>query len=285
MASSENTAKLVAALAKAQAEYTKLGKDKTGREGNLSFKYVQLPDVLSMVRPLLNKYSVYLSQPLVKGEDGLLRQTTRVQLEDEWIQSDGVPIPALSPGKEMGKTITYARRIDLMPFLGISGEDEDEDAPDLKPGISTAYKPTFGKPVNTPIQVKTHTNVPNLYQEPVITNGTFEATDDDLPDFNSPLKVHENTLTPDARACAEEMENFKPLSETRNTEIQNRLRDLVAAKTVGRRDLALFLEVRHDNKKQFDVQAAQWEATLAEIEKAVSEGPTAVKKLLKSVKE
>jgi hypothetical protein len=295
MPSSIATAKLSAALARAQAKYTKLEKDKTGREGNLSFKYVQLPDVLAMVRPLLNAEGVYLSQPLVKGEDGFLRQTTKVQLEDEWEQSDGVPIQAMTPGKEMGKTITYARRIDLMPFLGISGEDEDEDAPDLKSSPSPS-KPSFGKPINTVAQVEKQTKPKSTdfsYGSNIAVSGGSrpnpEITDDDLPDFGEPDVAQVNEpLDPEAAAVADHLSNFVPLTKERNDQIQNRLKDLVSSKVLDRRKLGLFLDAQHGGKKQFDVHANQWEQTIAKIEAAVSlsseDNGAAVKALLKPAK-
>lgn len=268
MPSSTSTTKLSAALARAQSKFTKLGKDKTGREGNLSFKYVQLPDVLSMVRPLLNAEGIYLSQPLVRGEDGFLRQTTKVQLADEWDQSDGVPIPALTPGKEMGKTITYARRIDLMPFLGISGEDEDEDAPDLKPSSPIT---TFRKPINTPEQVK------QVVSEKV----NPEITDADLPPFGDTNREPVVKLSPEDAALIDELSSFVPLSEGRNREIQNQLKEWVKNKTFSLRSLTTYLDKEHGGKKQFDVSAQQWEQTFSKISSAVDAGSDSIKQLLK----
>lgn len=265
MLQSTTTSKLNKELAAAQLKFEALKKDSTGQEGNLKFQYVQLPDVLNMVRPLLNERGIYLSQPIEKGDDGVLRLTTRIQLEDEFMQSDGIPLPATSPGKELGKIITYARRIDLMPFLGIVGE-EDEDAPDLKP--TPALKTQQWKTVNSPAQVTKHT------QDVVKTPSTELLKATSFPHGA-------NELAPDARETAVAMENFKPLSETRNTEIQARLQDLVKSKVMDRRKLSLFLDKQHGGKKAFDVQADQWETTMKKIEDAVTAGDASVKTLLK----
>lgn len=227
-----------------------------------------------MVRPLLNAEGIYLSQPLVVGSDGTLRQTTRVQLEDEWDQTDGIPIPALHPGKEMGKTITYARRIDLMPFLGISGEDEDEDAPDLKPN------PPFNKTFSTPAQVNRafKPNAPqftatNRVSDVAVLDSTY-IQPEDIPGFKAQT----------ASQVAEEIFTFVPLTKERNDQIQARLAELVKAKTLDRRKLAELLETRHAGKRAFEVPADKWEETIGVIEKAVLEGEASIKALLKKEK-
>lgn len=285
MSQSSSIAKLNEALVKAQTEFTVVPKNKTGREGNREFKYADLADVMGMALPKLNKHGIFLSQPLVLDTDGQhLRQTTRLQLGDEFIQSDGIRLKDVEgAGKQLGIEVTYARRIDLNGSLGIS-PDEDLDAPDLKSDKpSSAPKPSF-------IPAKTTTNavLPKAtsfeyganQQARTITPSGTEITDADLPDFPEPEKS--NPLPADAAAVADHLLNFVPLTEARNTEIQNRLKDLVANKTVGRRDLSLFLEDQHSGKKQFDVDAKQWEGTIAKIEAAIADGT--IKALLKTKK-
>ena len=300
MPQSESIAKLVEALAKAQKKFTVVPKTKTGQEGLRKFKYADLADVMNMALPKLNEEGVFLNQPLVMDNvGGFIRQTTRLQLGDEFIQSDGIKLSDDVPGKNLGISVTYARRIDLNGVLGIA-PDEDVDAPDLKPVESTftnvpAKAPAVIKnnPVinpNKPSVVAPSTQTPSKstsfefganQQARTITNTGTEITDADLPDFDIPLEKLE-PLSAEAQAVAEQMESFVPLSEKRNTEIQNRLKELVANKTVGRRDLSLFLEDQHDGKKQFDVDAKQWESTIGKIEEAISNGE--IKGLLKTKK-
>lgn len=271
MIQSDSVTKLTDALAKAQAKFDKLKKDTTGQEGHLKFQYVQLPDVLNMVRPLLNAEGIYLNQPIIRDENGNLRLTTRVQLSEEFMQSDGIPLPATAPGKELGKIITYARRIDLMPFLGITGE-EDEDAPDLKP----AARP--GRYVDVS-DIRNRTYAPSV-NDP----GLAKTKDDPLPSQmydNSDSVIQRSELSDEARSIAEEMETFVPLSDERNTQIQDRLKELVSAKLMDRRKLSLYLDAQHEGKKSLEVSATQWENTMKKIEEAVTSGPEAVKKLLK----
>ncbi len=285
MPQSDSIAKLNEALVKAQTEFTVVPKNKTGREGNREFKYADLADVMGMALPKLNKHGIFLSQPLVLDSDGQhLRQTTRLQLGDEFIQSDGIRLKDVEgAGKQLGIEVTYARRIDLNGSLGIS-PDEDLDAPDLK-----SDKPSSGpKPSFSPLKTTTNVALPKAtsfeyganQQARTITPKGTEITDADLPDFPEPEKT--TPLPTDAQVVADHLINFIPLTEARNTEIQNRLKDLVANKTVGRRDLSLFLEDQHSGKKQFDVDAKQWEGTIAKIEAAIADGT--IKALLKTKK-
>jgi hypothetical protein len=307
MPHSESTAKLSAALAKAQTKFTTIKKDKVGQEGNLKFSYAALPDALTVVRPLLNEQGIYLSQPIVEGPDGILRQTTKVQLGEEWDQSDGLPLPKLTPGKELGKIVTYARRVDLFPFLGVSGEDDDEDAPDLlKPGSSNKPytpqppKPTFTKTINTPKAaekavakaVSKPTDFPFGKNANVATvggatqGGNPEITDDDIPNFDTPIDEQE-PLSPEAEAAAQAMDTPEPLDQKRYNEIQERLKEIATKKLGGvtTKSLSAFLEARHRGKKLVYVPAVTAENTLKLIEEAVEGGPAKVKELFNSVKE
>ncbi len=308
MPHSENTGKLSAALAKAQAKFTTIKKDRTGREGNLSFLYAGLPDALTIVRPLLNEQGVYLSQPIVEGPDGILRQTTKVQLEDEWDQSDGLPLPKLTPGKELGKIVTYARRVDLFPFLGISGE-EDDDAPDLTPppqktGFQSQGKPiptSFPKKINTPKAAEKAvakavsekpTDFPFGKNANVATvggatqGGNPEITDDDIPNFDTPIDEQE-PLSPEAEAAAQAMDTPELLDQKRHNEIQERLKEIATKKLGGvtTKSLSAFLEARHRGKKLVYVPAVTAENTLKLVEEAVEGGPAKVKELFNQVKE
>lgn len=318
MPQSESTAKLASALARAQAKFTTIKKDKTGQEGNLKFSYAALPDGLAAVRPLLNAEGIYLSQPIVEGADGILRQTTKVQLGEEWDQSTGIPLPKINPGKELGKTITYARRIDLFPFLGISGEDDDDDAPDLKP----ATQQQQNKPLNPYPPAKTTTQFPNklpndpeaarkIAQEKAFKKEAFkeqpkssptdfnfgnnvpengngknpEITNDDLPKemFSEQVSV-EQPLSEEAENAASGVDAPETLSQERHTYIQDRLKELVTQKKFSTKAVSGYLEARHNGKKLVYVPSVTAENTLKLIEEAVEAGPAAVKELFNGAK-
>lgn len=326
MPQSESVAKIIPALSKAQAKFTPIKKDKIGQEGNLKFPYSTLPEGLAAVRQYLNAEGIYLSQPVTLTDSGL-RVITKLQLGDEWLASDGFPLPNIEPGKLLGKTLTYGRRIDLFSFLSICGEDDDEDAPDLKPGPDKKPdQPNFAKGGNVPkvnqIPAKpsntarpgefkdvlknpgpelikipailTETTVGYQSQEVPVTGyekgkidnisvvggnlnpGTPGITDDDLPVMDGPLQDRSSWPTD----VPEDVFDHRPLTAERYEQIQNRLKDLISNKEFTLRNLTKFLEIRHKNKRAFDVPAFQWEETVKRIEDAVSTGQDAVKVLL-----
>lgn len=314
MPQSESISKLVAALAKAQEKFLKISKDRHGQEGNLKFLYSTLSEGLSAVRSFLNAEGIFLSQPTTMTENGL-RVVTKVQLGDEWMSSDGLSLPNIEPGKNLGKTLTYGRRLDLFSFLSICGEDDDEDAPDLKPGTESTRTPVKGKPQvsSAPARVVTNATVanpgPGKPSVPIKIDTTqvrlneiiskveetrpgkvnpisvvggnkveddLGITDDDLPDFDKPLKERDD-FPADA---PEDAVTFVALTPERNNEIQAYLKNLIDTKVMDQRKLSKFLELRHEGKRSFDVPSYKWEKTISDIQAAVQEGDKAIKVLL-----
>ncbi len=306
MPQSGSVIKLVTALGKAQTGFTVVKKSKTGQEGNRSFKYADLADVLNMLTPVLNGQGIFLSHPLVLGEDGHLRQTTKVQLEDEFIQSDGIKLSVKEgAGKQLGIEVTYARRIDNNAFFGIF-PDDDLDAPDLvsgdkpplkvqgnapqpsklQPNVKPQPVPVSGKEVNprglTSVLEKQHEKFLPPVKSPeelaaAVALRNTEITDADLPVMDTPLPASD-PLPEDAERAAIQMEDH--ITKPRYDEIQTILKDIVASKACSQRAMIVFLESRHGQNKGFYVPSSQWEKTIKEIEDAKASGQDALKKLL-----
>lgn len=264
MQQSESVAILIQALLKAQSEFTVVPKNKKGQEGNRTFKYADLADVMNMALPKLNKHGIFLSQPLVLDKDGEhLRQTTKLQLDDEFIQSDGIRLKSSAGAdKQLGIEVTYARRIDLNGTLGIS-PDEDMDAPDLKPTLTgTQTATTVVRSTPQQIDKAFKPNAPE--SGPKTGEGTpYGVIDEDITNVDPSYK--------------------RPLTKERNDQIQNRLKELASTKVLDRRKLQLFLDAEHGGKRAFDVDADTWENTISKIELAVQGGEAAIKVLLKPV--
>ena len=285
MSQSESVAKLTTALAIAQNEFETITKNKIGQEGNQKFPYSTLSAVLEAIRPALNKQGIFLSQPVIIDPNGSQRVTTKVQLGDEFIQTDGILLSAgLVGSKKLGLEITYSKRYDLTSFMGVCAEDDDKDAPDLKPGAppTYGYKPVVPQHVQQSAQkqvqkLETLQKPVQVVDKPII-NPNIPLSD---IDFGVDKPVGESFLSPDAKETADHLIHFVPLSEKRNTEIQDKLKSLVGNKTLDRRKLSIFLEERHGQKKAFEVSATQWEETIKLIDNAVAEGEAAIKLLLK----
>lgn len=122
------TGKLAEALTKAQKDFTVVKKNQTAKiptkgGGDYSYNYADLADVLAMCLPALNKHGIALTQP-IRYKDGKTRVTTRIELNGEVQESDGIPINEGLLPREFGATLTYWRRYDLSSFLSISTEDD-----------------------------------------------------------------------------------------------------------------------------------------------------------------
>jgi len=297
MPQSESISKITSALTKAQAEFGPVPKTKRGQDGNRSFLYADLADVLNEIRPKLNKQGIYLSHPLVLDRDGEhLRTTTRVDLGDEFIQSDGIRLSFTEgAGKAQGAEVTYSRRIDNNSFFGIF-PDDDLDAPDLKPGEQKSAPKIAPKPVAPAPRPQTQTSVTTpaptqQSSQPIITNGVFSATNDDLPpvfgdDVPPPTEL-EPKMSQEMAEFTDSLgqpSDFVPLSEKRNSEIQGQLREWTKDKILPTRNLSVYLDKVHSGKKQFDVPASQWEDTFKKISDAVAGGPDAIKAFFKENK-
>jgi hypothetical protein len=146
--SSENVAAIATALAKAQIELSNPAKSMLGSvyPGNLhespkNFRYAPLSGGLEIIRKALGGQQIAVTQTTeIDATNGLVNLTTLlIHTSGEWISSDWpiCRLSEISAPRRMGAALTYARRYALFTLVGIAGED-DLDAPDINPQISTA---------------------------------------------------------------------------------------------------------------------------------------------------
>src|ERR1700722_12157517 len=133
MERSEQVGDLIAALAKAQNQFTPVNKNKTAKVksqrtgGEFQYKYADLADCLAMALPVLSANKIAFSQPHII-KDGKLRVTTMLMhASGQWMQSDGIEISEDGDPQQFGAESTYFRRYDGCSFCGIA-PDEDTDA-------------------------------------------------------------------------------------------------------------------------------------------------------------
>jgi hypothetical protein len=128
MQRSESVKNLMAALVKAQPEFTAALKN--SENPAFKSKYADLGSVITAVRPALNKHGIVLLQLC---ESDTTRQTTTVTTYlycgDEWV-SFSAEAPAKGIGEKynvqtMGAAWTYLKRYTLQGLLGIPSEDDD----------------------------------------------------------------------------------------------------------------------------------------------------------------
>lgn len=131
---SQTTAKLDAALAKAQGEIEAASKDKV----NPAFrsKYADLTSVWAAIRPALSKHGISITQWPVHSEDGRLHIVTRVAHDGEWIKAHfSIPVVKQDP-HGYGSATTYAKRFSLAAAIGVVADDDDD-------GNAASQRPNF----------------------------------------------------------------------------------------------------------------------------------------------
>lgn len=121
----------------AQAEFPEIPKNKTARidtkgGGSYSYQYADLPDVLGVVRPILNANGLAVAQVLGGDAEGIT-VTTRIYHKSGHFEEFGpLTLPSGGTAQAAGSAVTYARRYGLAAALGIA-PDEDDD------GVSASH--------------------------------------------------------------------------------------------------------------------------------------------------
>ena len=156
--SSESTAAIATALAKAQTELSNPEKAMVGTIYNnrsdisQSFRYASLSSGLDIVRKALGGHQIAIAQTTdIDRASGTVNLTTLLlHTSGEWISSDW-PVCQLSETsapRRMGAALTYARRYALFTMVGIAGED-DLDAPlDVTNDAEEGHKAVAAGPAN-----------------------------------------------------------------------------------------------------------------------------------------
>ena len=135
MNKSESITKLASALCKVQSEIVDATKDKSGDRGK--YKYADLGQLLNLIRPVITKYGLSVSQFPCEAvdSDSVAVETVLMHESGEWISNkfsmklhkivtkDGRDVT--NAPQAAGSVITYARRYALAAVIGITQEDDD----------------------------------------------------------------------------------------------------------------------------------------------------------------
>jgi hypothetical protein len=148
--SSESTAAIATALAKAQTELANPEKSMVGTiytnrsDSPQPFRYASLSAGLDIIRKTLGGQQIAIAQTTdIDRANGMVNLTTvLLHTSGEWISSHWpvCPLSETSAPRRMGAALTYARRYALFTLVGIAGED-DLDAPDLSRDQPNGDKP------------------------------------------------------------------------------------------------------------------------------------------------
>lgn len=147
---------LAAALAKAQAEFPAIVRDKEVDSRSYKFKYAPLDSVISAVRPALAKNGLAFAQ-ILDGDD----LVTMLLHESGAVLQGRVGLPREGTVQQLGSAITYLRRYALQAILGVAAEEDDDG--EAAPKTAPVQKPRQRGEI-TPIAAQT---VPALSQKDI----------------------------------------------------------------------------------------------------------------------
>jgi hypothetical protein len=137
-----------AAFVAALGELSNPGRDsravvETKKGGTYSYAYAGLDAVLDLVRPVLARHGLALTQPVEATPDGLVKVTTRILHRRGEVALQAPTIARVVEGgpQELGSFVTYARRYQVLALLGIHPAGEDDDAAAAQPSRSGSGRP------------------------------------------------------------------------------------------------------------------------------------------------
>jgi len=121
---SDGTAELNAALAKAQAAFPKIKREKSVNTGSYSYSYASLDAILEATRKPLSDNGLALVQLL---DGGGIR--TELRHSAGGVVGGTFPLPTIPERpQDLGSMLTYLRRYAVVAILGIAPEEDDDGA-------------------------------------------------------------------------------------------------------------------------------------------------------------
>ena len=194
---SETTAKLDAALAKAQGEFVAAMKDSP----NPAFKskYADLTAIMEAIRPALTKNGISVTQWPVHSDDGRVHMVTRVAHDGEWMRGHFSMPVVKHDAHGYGSIVTYLRRYSLASCLGVVSDLDDDG--NAASGKTPSQQPVMAAMNGTPGASKAFNRAPFDALVTKIRNAATKKALEDLyhastrdieampPDFVDELRV------------------------------------------------------------------------------------------------
>jgi hypothetical protein len=138
---SESLGAIAPALAKAQAKLEHASKDRNNP--HFKSKYADLPGVVDTIKPVLAANDLAIVQGFVPSEQGVTIETRIVHKSGEWIQDEGLFVPAdRNNAQGFGSACTYGRRYALMALVGVAPDDDDDGNAASAPAKKTPARKT-----------------------------------------------------------------------------------------------------------------------------------------------
>lgn len=138
---------LAVALAAAQGELQDPERSKKGQvRGRSDYRYAGLDDLLRVLRPVLSRHGIAVTQRQVQDDHGTLLVTELRHASGE-VLSSSWRLTCTGGPQERGSEITYGRRYTLEGLVGVAPTEEDDDgaAAQARPEPQKEQKPRATK--------------------------------------------------------------------------------------------------------------------------------------------
>jgi ERF superfamily protein len=133
----------MAAWVAALGELQEVPRKQTANAGTYSYKYAELGDVLSHVRPVLTRHGLAVWQIPEVDQAEVVVTTIVTHTSGDERSFPPLRLPAGPTAQAIGSAITYARRYDLMSILGLATDDDDGATAGTRPDPDPTVLETF----------------------------------------------------------------------------------------------------------------------------------------------
>ena len=151
MRTSQDTDKISAALAKAQAALTNPKRNRevtvTPRSGSeYKYSYATLDSIFDLIRPAMTSSELVIWQGVQPKGDNAYWLTTRIfHSSGQWIETDTpLPYSGSTDAQSLGSALSYAKRYGLTAALGIASEEDDDGKLATKGKKEGVHRPADG---------------------------------------------------------------------------------------------------------------------------------------------
>lgn len=153
MLKSDSIKEISAALAKAQALFPEIPKDKVVKVklksgGEYTYKYAELSSIVNATRKPLADNGLSFSQTIGENEKGMTCETMLMHSSGEWILGITPMILKETDMQGMGGALTFSRRYGLSALIGVATE-EDTDGDGSNRGASKPEQKPYQQPAKT----------------------------------------------------------------------------------------------------------------------------------------
>lgn len=188
--------KLYTELALAATEFRPVPKKNQGQAGNKAFKYAGYATIMRCIRPALSAHGIAVIQPLhwrnhmaitttiIAGHGASISCSFAFKSDFTKKQSNGV----VDDPQEFGRCHTYYRRYQLQAMLGLEGDADADDLPDVNEEPTQFSEAPKEKPASSP-KASPVASAPTTVPEKVAPVATKPESDSPKPSNGSAVKA------------------------------------------------------------------------------------------------